>query len=199
MADERTLARRYARALLDVAIEAKKVDETERDLHELAELWHASEDVRTLIAHPRWSRERKKELLAGLLAGKVQPLTIRFLERLIENGRLSIIAEIADEYDHISDELQEITKARVTTFLPLNDKQRKRLEEKLHRYTRRPNIELEERVDPAILGGIVVQVGSFLLDGSVAGRLRKLRERLVLPPEEVRQRANVDAGEAAAT
>lgn len=198
MADETTLARRYARALLDVATERKKVDEVERDLYALAELWHGSEEVRTLIAHPQWSRARKKEILAGLLSGKVDPLTIRFVELLVDNGRLGVIEQIAHEYDHISDEHQQIMKALVTSFMPLNDKQRKKLAEKLQGFTSRANIELEEKVDPSILGGVIVKLGSHVIDGSVAGRLRKMKERLVLPPDEMRREAMRNAAEAAA-
>ena len=196
MADERTLARRYARALLDVATEKGKVDEVENDLHGLADLWNGSEEVRTLIAHPKWSRARKKEILAGLLAGKADPLTIRFVELLVDNGRLGVIEQIATEYDHISDEHQQIMKATVTSFMPLNDRQRKKLAERLQGFTSRANIELEEKVDASLLGGVIVRLGSHVIDGSVSGRLRKMKERLVLPPDEVRREAMRNAAEA---
>jgi len=198
VADERTLARRYARALLGVAREANKIDEVEKDLYALAELWSSTEGSHMLFAHPGISRERKKEILTELLKGKIDPITLRFVEVLVDNQRFRYIEQIAHEYDHISDELQEISKATVTSFMPLNDKQRKALHDKLSGLTRRRKVELDEKVDAALLGGIVIQVGSFVVDGSVAGRLRKLRERLVLPPDELRRQAAQNMAEARA-
>ena len=195
MAGERTLAKRYARALLDVAREASKIDEVERDLFGLAEAWDATRDLRTVIAHPSVPMDRKKRSVRAVFQGKVADLTLRFLDLLIDKKRMGLLPKIAEAYDEASDELQGIAKARVRAFMPLSDAQRAKLTERLRAFTRRPNIQLAETVDPSLLGGLVVKIGDQVLDGSVAGRLRKLRGRLVLREDERAQQAAAAAAE----
>lgn len=196
MADERTLARRYARALLDVAIEKSLVDEVERDLYALAATWRTSRDLRTLVAHPSVHRERKKAAIGGVLGGKVSALTIRFVEVLLDKGRFDLIVPLAVEFDVLSDEAQGIAKLRVTVYMPLTDGQRERLVGMLLQHTGRKRAVIDEAVDPKILGGIVVRYGDQVLDGSLAGRLRKMREHLVLREDERAQQAAANAVEA---
>jgi F-type H+-transporting ATPase subunit delta len=179
MAAERTLAKRYARALLEVALERKRVDEVEAELYAVADLYEQARDFRTVVLHPALPMARKRELLGKTLGGKVQDFVLRFLRLLLEKGRLRYIREIAAQYDDLSDELQGLVKARVRAFLPLKPEQRRALEEKLMRFAGRRRVILHEAVDRSLLGGIVVRIGDDVLDGSVAGRLRKMREHLL--------------------
>jgi F-type H+-transporting ATPase subunit delta len=201
MAGERTLARRYARALLDVAREqgADAINEVEQDLYGLADLWESSPELRTVIGHPKLTRDRKRAAVTAALEGKVQPLTIRFVSVLVEKGRLDVIRDIALEFDAASDEAQNVAKAKVATYLPLAEAQRAKLEERLRAFTARARVVIEETVDPSLLGGIVVRIGDQVLDGSVAGRLRKMRERVVLRDEERAQQATAAAAQALGT
>jgi F-type H+-transporting ATPase subunit delta len=189
VAGERTLARRYARALLSVAAEQGKVDEVEQDLHGLAEAWDGSRELRTMIAHPSVPRDRKRQALRALFQGKVQDATLRFLDLLLAKRRFPVLPQISEEFDLAADELQSIAKVRVRTFLPLTDAQRAKLIEKLNKFNQRKNIEIAETVDPTLLGGLVIRVGDQVLDGSIAGRLKKLRERLHLREDERAQLA----------
>ncbi|HVY61979.1 MAG TPA: ATP synthase F1 subunit delta, partial [Planctomycetota bacterium] len=103
MADERTLARRYARALLGVAEERKEIDRVETDLREFAQTWHAAPELRTLMGHPSVPREKKKDALETALKGKVSDLTIRFLALLLEKSRLEIIEDVAEQFGEAAD------------------------------------------------------------------------------------------------
>ena len=198
MADERTLARRYARALLGTAEEqgGDAIEKVEADVLGLAEMWVTSTDLRNLMQHPSVPREKKKETFAKLLAGRVSDVTIRFVGLLVEKKRLFLIEDIAQEFSKAADEARGIARARVRTFMPLGDAQREKLRARLARFTNRKTIELEESVDPALLGGIVVRIGDQVLDGSVEGQLRKLRERLFLREDERSQQAAANAVEA---
>jgi F-type H+-transporting ATPase subunit delta len=196
MADERTLARRYARALLGVAEQRGEIDRVEADLQGLGEAWHASADLRTLMAHPSVPADRKRAALAAVLAGRVSDVTLRFFDLLLSKKRLGLVRDIAEEYGAAADEARGIAKAHVTTYMALGDRHREKLVERLQAFTSRAKIVLEEEVDPTILGGIIVRIGDQVLDGSVRGKLRGLRERLTLREGERAQQAAAAAAEA---
>jgi F-type H+-transporting ATPase subunit delta len=174
---ERTLATRYARALLGLAAEQKKVDEVEAELRAVAELYRESAEFRAAMEHPSLSRSRRVELVKRLLAGRVSELVLGILGVIVERGRLPLIGEIATIFDLLSDELQGIVKVRVTSFRALKDEHRQKLLERLSAWMKRRPV-LREEVDPSILGGIIVRIGDDVLDGSVRGRMRALKEKL---------------------
>ncbi|GIW71952.1 MAG: ATP synthase subunit delta [Planctomycetota bacterium] len=189
MAGEITLSKRYARALLELGTDPEEVARVGRELFELAELYERAPELRTLLATPRTSRQKKKELLARLLGERVAKRTLHFLYLLVDKGRVPLLREIARQYDELHDAARGIARARVRTYLPLTEAQRAQLVERLKRVSERGHIELVEEVDPGLLGGIVVEIGSYVLDGSVRGRLRKLRDHLLLREEQRAQRA----------
>ena len=197
MADERTLARRYARAFLDVAKaeEPKKIEALEQELQALAVLWRASPELRNVIAHPTVARAQKQSSVAAALAGKVSPLTLRFVRLLIDRKRLSLILDVAQEFADVADEAQGVVRAKVSSFMPLPAAQREKLLAKIRAFSARPNVRLEEKVDASLLGGILVRVGDQVLDGSVAGKLRKLREHLTLREDERSRQAAANAAD----
>jgi F-type H+-transporting ATPase subunit delta len=181
---ERTLAKRYASALLDVTEERGEVDRVEQELHALADLWSRVSELRTLIRHPTIARDRKAAALAAALGGKLSETTLRFATVLLEKGRFELIADIAALYDDLSDEHQGIARIQVTTSKALDDAQRAALVAQLQKFTARPRIVLKEAVDPDILGGVIVRFGDQVIDGSIRARLRDLRERLVVRERE---------------
>lgn len=178
MAD-RTIAKRYARALLDVAAERRAIDEVERDLYAVADCFRRSPELRTAIAHPSLTRVRKVDVIRRSFEGKVAPLVVEFLALLVDKGRFGLIGEIATLFDDLSDELQGQLKVKVRTVAPLKPHQRERLLARL-KQNMRPQPILEEEIDPEILGGMVLRIGDFLIDGSLRGRMRALKESLLL-------------------
>jgi F-type H+-transporting ATPase subunit delta len=189
MAGELTLAKRYARALLELGVGADDVGRVQKDLYGVEELWEASPELRTLIGTPRTSKEQKRRILQTLLTGKIAPLTLNFLYLLVDKSRFRLLGTIAACYDELNDEIRSVAKAKVRSYMPLTKAQRTKLVEKLQRFTERSTIELDEAVDADLLGGIVVEIGAYVLDGSVRGRLRKLRDHLLLREEQRAQQA----------
>jgi F-type H+-transporting ATPase subunit delta len=196
MADERTLARRYARALLGVARQANEVDRIEQDLRGFAETWLAAPELRTLMSHPSVPSDRRHAALAAVLTGRASDLTVRFFDLLLTKKRVGLVEDIAEEYGKAADEVRGVAKAHITTFMALSEKHRDKLVARLRAFTSRQNVVIEEVVDPAILGGIVVRIGDQVLDGSVRGKLRALREKLTLRESERAQQAAQNAIEA---
>jgi F-type H+-transporting ATPase subunit delta len=182
---ERTLAKRYARALLSVAREKKVVDKVEDELHGVAQAWAGSPELRSALGDPSRSREAKRKLLEKLFGGRVSDVTLRFMGLLLEKKRFGLMADIAASYEELSDAAQGIARAKVTAFMPLDDAQRKALVQKLGKLIERQKIEVVETVDPSILGGVIVRVGDQVVDGSVRGRLRALRELLLVREDQI--------------
>lgn len=119
MAGDNTLARRYARALLEVAIEQDAVARIESDLHGVAEAYRTSRELRTYLRSPAFGRLEKKKTLQKLFSGRVHRATMSFLLLLVRKGRFPEITGIAEAYDAANDVVRGIQKASVTTFLPL--------------------------------------------------------------------------------
>jgi len=169
MAKKRT-AHAYAQALLALAVEPwlkglRLANRRLRDGHLLEQL-----------QDPGLSPDQKKQLLAPALTG-IAPQVAAFVYALADDGDVNKLDTIADEFETLAARRSQYLLAHVRSAVPLTDSERKQLEERL---TRRfgDNLEAEYEVDPSLLGGVVVRVGDEVIDGSLAGKLSALRERL---------------------
>lgn len=174
----RSVARRYLAAAMEAAAAAGVRDELGQQLVRMAELLSDAPDLERLLKHPRMSVERKLEAVEKLLGEEpVRPLR-DLIALLIDNDRLEVL-EVADEvYQELVDETEGVIRAFVTTPLPLDDEQVRRLAAALSRWLD-GDVVLDERVDPETIGGIVVRVGDRILDGSLRGRLDRMTARMV--------------------
>ena len=173
------LSKRYAKALADVAAERGVVEEVGRDLKRIAELFKGNREAVTFFANPAVSLADKRSVLQSLAArAEVQPLSANVLGLLLEKRRLLYLEEIALAYEELADERLNRGKATVTSAAPLSEPMLEGLKVRLRRATGK-EVYLEARVDPAILGGLVAQVGSTVYDGSLRTQLRRMREQLL--------------------
>lgn len=179
MADERSeIAERYASALFELAKDEGKVETIEGDLDSLRKAHDDSADLRRLIASPAFSLEAKRSgLLAVLEGGKADPLTCNFGQLLARNGRLPLLTMVIDRFKAIaSDERGEVA-AQVISAHPLSSEQTSELLTQLRAATGK-DVALDARTDPDLLGGLVVKVGSRMIDSSLKTKLARLRARL---------------------
>jgi F-type H+-transporting ATPase subunit delta len=175
---ERTIARRWVRALFELSLEAKEADAVLGDLRSLGERSAADVSARATLADPRASKAVKKEAAGKLLPAGARPLTKDFVMMAIDRGRAEILAVAPDEFlAMLRDERGEAV-AEVVTTAKLDDESRSLLKSRLEQMTRR-KITLEEKVDATLRGGLRVKVGSLLLDGSVTRRLAQMRDELM--------------------
>jgi F-type H+-transporting ATPase subunit delta len=166
---------RYARALLDLAAEQGVLEAVEADLAALKAALKESADLRTLVASPRFDAEGKGKGLAAV-AGRFGACetTSKFLGVLAANGRASLLPSVIDAFERLAAERKGLVAAKVTTAAPLTAAQAKSLSATLAATIgREPQIETV--VDPAILGGIKVRVGSRLYDASLKTKLDSLK------------------------
>ena len=170
------VARRYAQAALELALEHNNLDEWRSDLATLAEVW-----TRTRIAarldDPKLGRTRRLEEARTILQGRVNPLALNMVLVLIDHNRTGLVPQIAEAFERLERERERRVTAYVTSAIPLTDAQRASLREQLGRRTDR-TVDLVENVDPSIMGGLIVRVGDELIDASVAGRLHRIEVQL---------------------
>lgn len=166
---------RYARALLDLAVETGAGDAVEADLKGLKAMLAGSPDLRTLIASPKFTSEEKAKGLAAVAArARACETTARFLGVLTANRRAAALGAVVDAYQRLAAERRGFVAAEVVTAAPLSKTQAKALAETLaNAIGREPQI--DTRVDPAILGGLKVRVGSRLYDASLKTKLDSLK------------------------
>ena len=174
---ESTVARIYAETLFEVAREQGDVESVAAEVETLRQALRSAPELRRFLESPRIELEEKKAALRRALGGRLAPQTIRFLELVLDRERQEILSEIFDEFGDLIAELRNQQVLRVASAVPLDEALRERLRETFARATGK-TIVLEERVDPALMGGVVVQLGDTRIDGSLRTRLENLRERM---------------------
>ena len=175
---ELTAARRYARALLEVAFQSAEANPAElrRDLEAAAALLEAQPELSEALASPAVPPEAKHGVLEAVWRG-ASPLLQRLLGMLVDRGRLRLLGAVATTYAQLWNAARGVLPAEATSAVALTEEQLSALKRALGRATGRDD-ELTAAVDPALLGGLLVRVGGQVYDGTVRGRLRALRERL---------------------
>jgi F-type H+-transporting ATPase subunit delta len=173
-----TIARRYAKALFDLAVEGGKVEAWSQSLVELKAVVEGSPELRELLQNPVYTREQRQGL-AGRLAQALglEPQPTSLLALLAERNRLAYLSGIADTFGRLADDKLGRVRARVTSAVPLAEGEATALAARLAGITPGQVI-LERHVDAALLGGAVAQVGSLVYDGSLRAQLEELRRAL---------------------
>ncbi|MFH1662856.1 MAG: ATP synthase F1 subunit delta [Chloroflexota bacterium] len=169
-------ARRYAQAVFE--LDGKKnINDRQSELEEVAKLGQDAEII-AYLNNPKVSFDDKIGLLHDRLSD-VTKTVLNLVYLLISKGRVSMLPDIADEYRHLVDEHNGIERADVTTAIPIDDKDRQNLSEKLSDITGKKVIIESEHVDPDLIGGIIVKVAGKLIDGSTRGRLAELKKEMI--------------------
>ena len=174
---ERTIARRYATALLNLADQAKAVEAVETEILQLSGLFGTSAEFRKVLTHPLIPAKAKKEFLRSIVPD-MSKLMSDFMNKLIEKGRASCLPDIAHVFDDLADRYAGVVRMTVETAVPLTDAQHARLAAKLGGLAQGRKVEVEAKVSPELLGGVRLRVRDSVVDGSVAARLKGLKEML---------------------
>lgn len=169
---DRILARRYGKALFLAA--AGRPEETRLQADLLAAERELAESLPQL-RDPRVSAADKKKRIRTVLAGKTSALTLRYLELLIDKKRFHLLAASAEEIGELIAATNNTDKAVARCARPLSARDRERLEKGLSSFAGK-KIEVAVQEDPEIIGGLVVRLGDWVIDSSLRGQLRSMRE-----------------------
>ncbi|HET8539820.1 MAG TPA: ATP synthase F1 subunit delta [Anaeromyxobacter sp.] len=173
-----SIARRYAKALFSLAVESKRVEPWAKSLEALREAVATSPDLRDVLSNPVYSKEQRRaivEQLATALNLDAEPANLLFL--LGDRNRLAYLAAVVETFRELADRHLGRLRAKVTSAVKLDDASAQAIADEFSR-KHGAQILLDRAVDPAILGGVVAQVGSLVYDGSVRTQLEELRRQL---------------------
>lgn len=174
----KVLAQRYARALAEVALEKGTAEAMRKELAAFVTLFAESQDLRNLLASPAVAREKKQAVLARLVqrmgaSGELQ----NFLFVVVDNRRSGLLPQIQLAFEAYLHERLGLAQAHVVSARELSPKEKMELGKALESVTGM-KVEARYELDPELIGGAVVRIGSTIYDGSVREQLNRLRARL---------------------
>jgi len=169
-----SLATPYAEALLQVAEARQETDTVATQARELLVLWNSSAQLREAMASPVLEPEAKKAALSALFDGQVTASVQNLLKLLADRQRIAVLDAVLERFLELYRELRQITLAKVSSATPLSEEQQAQLNQKVQAIAGTQAVEFELSVDPALIGGFVVNLGSQVIDASLAGQVRRL-------------------------
>lgn len=175
---ERRIVRRYASALFAAASRADAVDQVESDLGLVSLTVESAPALLEAITSPIIPPDKKRAILEEIFKGKAHEITLSYLRLLVDKRREEAILQTEEEYVLLANEARGIVEAEATTATPLDEVQQGQLTSKLSATTGK-QIRLECKVDPTVIGGVLVRIGDRVIDGSIKGQLAALREQLL--------------------
>lgn len=167
------IAQVYARSLFEVAKEQSKLDEVREQLGQLADALDETRELQLFFFSPYFSTEEKKQGLDRAIEG-AEPIVRNFLELLVEKHRMPALFRIRREYDRLWEREHELLPVTITSAVELDESTVRSIGDAIGRQTGQ-RVELTAKVDPDVLGGLVVRVGNSILDASIRNRLENLR------------------------
>lgn len=170
------IAKRYARALFDIAREEGTIEAIYGELKGFSSLLKESADLAEFFANPVFDNSDKATVMGEILKkSKVSAATSNFLRLLVDKGRIGALGEIEECYRRYMDDVLNKVRVDVKTAFPLSNELSARIKEQMEGLTGK-NVEMVVDEDPSLLGGVVIGVGDTLYDGSVRAQLNSIRE-----------------------
>lgn len=170
------IAQVWARALFEVAKEHDLLDKVREQLGAFADALSENRELMVFFFSPYFSTQEKKDGLERAVTG-AEPVLMNFLEALIERHRIPALFRIKARYEVLWEDERDLLPVEVTSAVELDKSTISTIEERIGEQTKR-TVELSSRVDPDILGGIVLRVGNVILDASIRNRLEQLRKQV---------------------
>ncbi|MGZ6141742.1 MAG: ATP synthase F1 subunit delta [Myxococcales bacterium] len=177
-----SVARRYARALFSLGLEEGRHEEFGEELESIIAALDQSREAGAFLRNPGYTLAQRHNAVDALASAlKLSPVVVNFLRLLVDRQRVDGLGMVARAYRAMVDEKVGRMRATVTSPSELSDRELKNLREAIASMTGR-TIVLDAKTDPAIIGGVVAQVGARLFDGSLRTQLERMREELKRAP-----------------
>jgi len=171
-------ARRYTKALFEIASEQKITDQVIKDFVLIKSTIEASSDLLLFLNTPLINGDKKAKVISVVFAGKVSDLTIKFLQILCQKNRENLLFDISTDFSDLIKEEKGILDARIKTAVEISDESKKTLTAKLKQYTGK-EINAEFSVDPSIKAGFVAKIQDTIIDASIKRQLEILRQKFM--------------------
>ena len=174
MADLR-VASRYVKSLLALAVEQGVLEEVHKDMLSFAIICKESRSFSMMLKSPVIRHERKRDILEKIFTGKVNKLTLAIMDILTRKNREPLLLPIAKEFHNAYNEYKGISKAFITTTIPMDKALRTEIEKIVKKLSDKKLVEIDEKVDKELIGGFILNIGDRQIDASIRGKLEKLK------------------------
>lgn len=168
------ISRPYAEALMSIAQSNNVADKFDSDVRSLLNLLKESQPLQKFFANPFIDAEDKKGVISKILSDDTNPIFRNFLMLLVDRRRITLVEDIGQEYLAKLRELNQTVLAEVISAVPLTDEQKQTIKEKVKSMTDAREVELDSKINSDIIGGVIIKVGSQVIDSSLRGQLRRL-------------------------
>ena len=171
------VARRYAKAIFELAIEQKQFEEVAEEMRSIQKALFSLPELRMFVANPVLSKEAKKQVVEAIFKKKISPLMFNFLLLLIEKKRLNVLSAICDVFDEFYMEHKNIVDLRITSVYPVDDKQLKAIYAKIsERFQKQVRPSVTTDID--LIGGIKLRIQDVVYDFSFKSQLKKFHQSI---------------------
>jgi F-type H+-transporting ATPase subunit delta len=168
----------YAEALFQVARAEETLDRVEEELTRLNKSLDSNAELREFLSNLQISSDGKKSALFQIFGGKVSPITLHWINMVIDQGRQRRLPMIIEAFLKLTEDARDKVTAEVITSIPLSEDLAMRLERELSKVTKK-RVFLKPMVDDSILGGVIVKIENKVIDGSVKHRLEEIKNEMI--------------------
>lgn len=172
------IAEPYAQALMSLAQQNDLTNQFGDTFRDLESLLTESEEFREFVANPIIDPEAKKSVLRRVMGDEANPYLVNFMMLLVDKRRIMFLESIVQQYLDLLRKQNQVVLAEVTSAKELDDEQKQRIVEKVKGMTEARDVELKTSIDPSLIGGVIIKVGSKVIDASLRGQLRRIRVSL---------------------
>jgi len=180
-----TAAKRYAEALHALARSNMRSREFLEQLEAMAAVWRDNAELRVLLTSPRVSLDNKRRVLAAVADGLgFESYLVNLLNLMLDKGRIQMIPALTEEFRNLDDQASGRVRARCQSARPLTEAQMEALRAKLIKITGARDVIVDLKIEPRLLAGFVANIAGKIIDGSLKGRLERLKRSLVQKEQE---------------
>lgn len=172
------IAERYAKAVLDIAEDNKVLDFVKNDLVTVSKTIQDNKDLKDILQHPLVKIKDKHDIMEQVFADKISPYVINLIKILLDRNRMFIFDIISDSYKMLFNKRFNIAEAEVITAIKIDEATQNNIQQKLSELLSK-HVELNSKVDPEIIAGMIVKLDDMIIDGSINGRLESIKRQLI--------------------
>ncbi len=164
----------YAAALMSLGKSQDLTEQFGDNVRSLLNFLNESQELKRFLGNPIVKAEDKKAVLQRMVGNDIEPYMRNFLMLLVDRGRIIFLEQIGKQYLALLRELNQTVLAEVTSIVELNEDQKNTVRERVKSMTGAREVEIETKIDPSLLGGVIIQIGSQVIDSSLKGQLRRI-------------------------
>ena len=172
------IARRYAKALFELAVESREIDSIEKDFEAISGILEQQDEFKAFLENPLINEHRKYQVVQELFKDKLDAITFNFVLMVTEKKRIELLPAIIEEFRHFILKHRNMVEGELVSAVSLDSEQADKIKTNIETLIGK-SVLLKEDVDEEIIGGFVVKVEDLVIDNSIRYQLNKLREKLI--------------------